>query len=191
MFRVIEVNPHGLKFSEEAVTQSMIDNNSYTLQNNNEVVDVIVRIFLVGTIDMGNSEDWQAEYIHTLEQTVKGMKTDKNCIIYVYNPRRKEGFDDNPEELEYQIKWELAHMELSNSIYMNILPDSKSPITLMELGIWSHIKDKLQVVCPKEFYRYENVRLVCEAYGIQYKNSTDEDWNEPERKINEFISEMF
>jgi hypothetical protein len=72
---------------------------------------------------------------------------------------------------------------------MYIIGTSKSPISLLEMGI--HIKDsKLIVVCEPEFYRYENVKKFllsdlkfkeAEKYftekGIEYRIITEDDIN--------------
>ena len=48
---------------------------------------------------------------------------------------------------------------------MNILANSKSPISLMEIGLFAK-EGKLMVFCPKTFYRYDNVRVVCNRYNV-------------------------
>lgn len=42
---------------------------------------------------------------------------------------------------------------------------SKSPITLLELGLFAK-SGKLYVVCTEGFYRYDNVRITCAKYGV-------------------------
>jgi hypothetical protein len=127
--------------------------------------DKDLKIFLAGTIDMGSSPNWQEEIISVMNEALLGGM-DK----VIYNPRRSsfEGID-----LEEQIKWELHHLDKSRVIIMNILPGSKSPISLMELGLYAN-SGKLLVCCPKEFYRYENVRIVCEKYKIPLFNNIGE-----------------
>lgn len=44
-------------------------------------------------------------------------------------------------------------------------PGSKSPITLLELGLFAK-RGKLHVVCTDGFYRYDNVRITCAKYGV-------------------------
>jgi len=126
------------------------------------------RIFLAGTIDNGESENWQEKICKHFESE----EIDKDVIIY--NPRRSK-WDPKKEELENQINWELKALENSNIIIMNILGTSKSPISLMELGLF-HENPGLYVFCPEEFYRFTNVKVVCEKYGIKlYKNNNIED----------------
>ena len=129
-----------------------------------------VTFFLAGTIDNGSSVDWQSE----LE------KYSDEIGVSVFNPRRKKwNASVDSKEIEAQIDWELDHLEMADYIIMNILGDSKSPISLMEIGLFAR-SGKLIVFCPKTFYRYDNVRVVCEKYGVRlysvedYKNNIDE-----------------
>jgi hypothetical protein len=139
-----------------------IDNSIYTV---NGVVPL--NLFLGGTIDNGDSENWQQQLIDELDLC------DTVHPIMIYNPRREEW---NPSEgekgLENQIKWELHHLERANLIIMNILSNSKSPISLMEIGLFAR-KNKLLVFCQKDFYRYKNVEVVCQQCNIPLFNTND------------------
>lgn len=119
-----------------------------------------IKMFLAGTIDMGNSEDWQSSFSKSIVKDFylynPGIK------LSIYNPRRDKF--DKSSEIE-QIKWEMERLDHSDIIVMNFLSDSKSPVTFLELGLYSNT-GKLIVVCPKEFYRYQNVRLTCLKYHI-------------------------
>jgi hypothetical protein len=117
-------------------------------------------IFLAGTIDDGKSEDWQSKLIEEFSE----------YNITILNPRRNNWGDLSDNELRKQITWELDHLEKADIIFMYIIGTSKSPISLLEMGI--HIKDsKLIVVCEPEFYRYENVRITCEYYNAELYDS--------------------
>ena len=117
-------------------------------------------IFLAGTIDDGKSEDWQSKLIKEFSE----------YNITILNPRRNNWGDLSDNELRKQITWELDHLEKADIIFMYIIGTSKSPISLLEMGI--HIKDsKLIVVCEPEFYRYENVRITCEYYNAELYDS--------------------
>jgi hypothetical protein len=129
------------------------------------VIPGAATIFLAGTIDGGNSIDWQAEAASLLEA---GMK---NCILY--NPRQKEWHPEREGEMDYQVGWELGHLEKADFILMNFLPGSQSPITLLELGLFAR-SGKLHVVCPKEYYRYDNVRITCGRYSVPVYASLEE-----------------
>ena len=128
--------------------------------------DERLSIFLAGTIDNGDSENWQ-------EQVIENFKF--NSKVKFYNPRRKQ-WDPCPDdsELIYQIHWEQEYLDKADLIIMSISDDSKSPISLLELGLYA--KDqKMVVFCNDKFYRYMNVKLTCEKYNIPlYKNSIEE-----------------
>ena len=126
-----------------------------------------LNIFLGGTIDNGDSFDWNSELIKELNEV------DTTHPIMIYNPRRIEwNKDADKDELRKQIDWELYHLERADIIVMNILPNSKSPISLMELGLFAKEK-KMIVFCGEKFYRYENVRMTCERYGVPFFNTND------------------
>lgn len=122
-------------------------------------------IFLAGTIDNGNSENWQMKVIESLEKT--------DLSLEIYNPRRKN-WNPNPskEDMEYQIKWEQEHLDKANLIVMVLLDNSKSPITLLEMGLYAK-SNKLIVFCTDKFYRWDNVRLTCDKYNIPLYQTTD------------------
>ena len=44
-------------------------------------------------------------------------------------------------------------------------PETKSPITLLELGLYAR-SGKLVVCCPHGFWRRGNVDIVCDRYGV-------------------------
>ena len=116
-------------------------------------------IFLAGTIDNGYSLNWQDKVICEL------INLDVSCEVF--NPRR-EHWNPNPtkEEMEKQIKWEQEHLDKADIIIMVLLDDSKSPISLLELGLYAK-SNKLIVFCTPNFYRWDNVRLTCKKYNIE------------------------
>ena len=122
-------------------------------------------VFLAGTIDNGDSLNWKNKTI--IELMNLGIND-----IEIYNPRR-EHWNPNPskEEMECQIKWEQEYLDKADFIAMVLLDDSKSPISLLELGLYAK-SNKLIVFCTPDFYRWDNVRLTCEKYNIQLVEST-------------------
>ena len=122
------------------------------------------KIFLAGTIDMGNSRDWQMELYDRFS------RMDGRDILF--NPRQEHWDASRPGEMDYQVRWELDHLEEADMIIMYILGASKSPISLLEMGL--HAKSgKMHVICEKDFYRYDNVRITCEYYGVPLYNDLD------------------
>ena len=126
-------------------------------------------VFLAGTIDNGNSIDWQTH----ISNKVHEICDDE---IIFYNPRREDWdttWGENSKELINQINWELDHLEKCDLIVMKLLSNSKSPISLLEIGLFSK-SNKLVVLCEKGFYRYTNVKIVCDRYGITMVNNEKE-----------------
>lgn len=135
----------------------------------NKYGDEIV-FFLAGTIDMGQSEDWQSEAVNSIEELYPN-----NIIL---NPRRTDWDSsweqkiDNPQFAE-QVNWELQGLEDADIIIFNFLKDSKSPISFLELGLCSDYSG-IYVCCPEGFYRKGNIDIVCQRYGIPVYENMDE-----------------
>lgn len=123
-------------------------------------------IFLAGTIDMGKSVDWQ-------KATIDWFKGKSDGKFMLFNPRRGKGLSGEMSDFEHQVNWELEHLERTDIIIMNILANSKSPITLLEMGLFMR-SGKLYVICEPGFYRYDNVRLTCARYGVPLYHNLDE-----------------
>jgi len=125
-------------------------------------------VFLAGSIDQNQAEDWQKQLIESLA----GIP----CVVL--NPRRKKWDSswvqsiDNPQFKE-QVEWELKGLENATVIAMCLTKDSKAPISLLELGL--HATDgKMLVFCPDGFYRKGNVDVVCARYGVPVFGDFDE-----------------
>jgi hypothetical protein len=117
-------------------------------------------VFLAGSIEMGVADDWQARMIALLDPGV-----------VVLNPRR-ENWDatwrqsiDEPKFRE-QVEWELDGLERADVIAIWFAPDTKAPITLLELGLFAR-SGKVLVGCPDGFWRKGNVEVVCARYGAR------------------------
>ena len=130
-------------------------------------------IFLAGSIEMGNAENWQ-------EELTKYFERDFN----IFNPRRDDWDSswkqsiDNPQFCE-QVNWELNALNKADLIIMYFDPNTKSPISLLELGLYATSK-KLHVICPEGFWRKGNVDIICKKYDIPLYET-----------INEFINKFF
>ena len=125
-------------------------------------------IFLAGSIEMGKAEDWQKELGNWL------MERNYN----IFNPRRDDwdsSWSQTYEDPQFsqQVKWELNALDNSDWIIMYLDPLTKSPISLLELGLFANSK-KLIVICPDGFWRKGNVEVVCSLYDIPLLNSIDE-----------------
>jgi len=118
-------------------------------------------VFLAGSIEMGTAEDWQSK--------VEKVLNDEEIVLL--NPRRGEwnnSWKSNIKNTKFreQVTWELDGLERADLIIMYFSPQTKSPISLLELGLFAH-QNKLVVCCPKGFWRKGNVDMVCERYKIK------------------------
>jgi hypothetical protein len=146
-------------------------------------------IFLAGSIDNGQAVNWQTEYATHLKKEGE----DNSLPIYVLNPRREDWNPNiDPSQptnyLTEQIDWELRAMESSDIIIFFFAKDSKSPISMLELGLnLSKNKEKLIVICEPGFYRRTNIVETCDHYGVKvYSNFLD-----IERVLNEQLENMY
>lgn len=130
----------------------------------------IPSLFLAGSIEMGKAEDWQTKFANELT----------SWNIAIFNPRRDDwdsSWEQSIKNQQFyeQVNWELDHIESTDFVVFYFDSTSKSPITLMELGICSTLKPDRNIVCgPDGFWRKGNVDMVCERYNIPCVNSLDE-----------------
>lgn len=124
-------------------------------------------IFLAGSIEMGAAVDWQT------------MLADEflGANITFYNPRREEWDSSWTQEITnpqfyQQVNWELNALDAADIIIMFFDPNTKSPISLLELGLYAS-SGKLLVCCPEGFWRKGNVDIVCDRYSIPTFNSLE------------------
>ena len=126
------------------------------------------KIFLGGSIEMGKAIDWQRELIERL----------RDEPITFLNPRRSDWDSSwtqeitNPQFRE-QVEWELNGLEVADIIVMVFDPNTMSPISLLELGLYASSK-KMVVICPEGFWRKGNVDIVCEKHNIKQVKDIDE-----------------
>lgn len=128
----------------------------------------IKQIFLAGSIEMGSASNWQEKVLKSLE----------NKRVIVLNPRRDhwdnswEQSINNPKFKE-QVLWELNGLEQSDIIVVYFDPATKSPVSLLELGLFSKHK-KIIVACPHGFWRKGNIDIVCEKFKIPLFESLED-----------------
>jgi hypothetical protein len=120
-------------------------------------------VFLAGSIEMGEAEEWQA--------MIEGELEDMDIIVL--DPRRDdwdptwEQSKDNPE-FRGQVEWELEGLLGADVVAIYFDPNTKSPITLLELGLLSDRPNQdILVCCPDGYWRKGNVDIVCEAFEIE------------------------
>lgn len=110
-------------------------------------------IFLAGSIDKKNETDWRINVINQLNQK-----------FHIYDPRIANHSKLTDNEMKYHVEWELNALGSADRIILNFLPNAKSPISLLELGMYVRSK-KLIVVCPTKFYKNQYVKTLCNKYN--------------------------
>lgn len=147
-------------------------------------------IFVAGSIEQGKAEEWQKEFF----SEIRKMRPAPNVALF--NPRREDWNADwdqsaDNKNLVEQIEWELEHLEKANLIVMYLQPDTKSPISLLELGLFAKevfaMKKQMIVLCPEGFYRKANVDVVCQYYDI----TTAKDMKDLIKKTKQKIKDFF
>jgi hypothetical protein len=125
-------------------------------------------VFLAGSIEMGAAVQWQKQLALLLSP----------LPITVNNPRRGEWDPTATQEAKNvafraQVEWELSALEKADVICFFFDVNTKSPVTLLELGLWAH-SGKVVVCCDRRYWRAGNVHIVCERYNIPYVESFGE-----------------
>jgi nucleoside 2-deoxyribosyltransferase-like protein len=117
-------------------------------------------VFLAGSIEMGSAVDWQSALTEALG--------DRDIVVL--NPRRDDwdaSWRQSIDEPRFraQVEWELDGLDRAHVIAMWFAPDTRAPITLLELGLHARA-GKLLVGCPDGYWRKGNVEVVCARFAI-------------------------
>lgn len=125
-------------------------------------------VFLAGSIEQGTAEDWQTTVAEALRE----------FEITVLNPRRDSWDATWRQDREFapfreQVEWELEAQEKSDLIAFYFSPSTRSPVTLLELGLAAGRRQSV-VCCPEGYWRRGNVDIVCARYGIAQVATLDD-----------------
>jgi len=129
-----------------------------------------VTVFLAGSIEMGAAEDWQTIVTNKMEEF--------EIPVTLFNPRR-DSWDSSWEQREsnpqfnQQVNWEMDKLNECDFIFMYFSPGTKSPISLLELGLHAD-SGKMIVCCPDEFWRKGNVEIVCSRHKIPLHDNIED-----------------
>jgi hypothetical protein len=131
-----------------------------------------ITIFAGGSIEMDMAKPWQRRLVSAFK--------DYDDVVII-NPRRTSWNNSwkqvaKDKNFRKQVEWELTGLEDCDLAIMYFDPATKSPISLLELGLfgtrsrWNpdtkKTLSKMHVVCPAPFWRKGNVDIVCERYDI-------------------------
>lgn len=123
-------------------------------------------IFLAGSIEQGKAEPWQEE----MSKFFAAMDH------HVFNPRREEwdsSWEHSPQNPQFyqQVMWEQTALEQADFVFFYFDPNTKSPITLLELGQCLGSRKRTFVVCPEGYWRRGNVQMMCDLYAVRFFDS--------------------
>jgi len=139
-------------------------------------------IFLAGSIEQNTAENWQEIIIEHID----------NQYINILNPRRKDWNSSWEEDIHNphfneQVQWELSGLERADIIAMYFDPKTKSPVSLIELGLFAH-SEKMIVCCPNGYWKKGNVDIICKKFDIPQVSNLDELINLIKTKTGHFKS---
>lgn len=109
--------------------------------------------FLAGSMDLQKEISWRDKIMKKISGNV-----------HFLDPTNKNHDSLSDKEMEEHITWELASMEFADKIILHFLPNAKSPISLVELGLYVK-SGKLIVMCSDDFYKSRYVNVLCKKYN--------------------------
>jgi hypothetical protein len=118
---------------------------------------------------MGMAENWQERVARALSEVGD---------VVLLNPRRHD-WDDSWDQaaadprFSEQVSWELDMLEAADLVVMYLAPGTRSPVSLLELGLCAR-SGKLRVCCPPGFWRRGNVEMVCQRHRVPLYETLDE-----------------
>lgn len=118
--------------------------------------------FLAGSMDFNESNSWRQKIMQEMKH-----------LVHFLDPTRIEHNDFSDSQMKEHIEWELDALNISDKIILNFKEDSKSPISLLELGMYVK-SSKLVVVCPSKFYQRRYINVLCNKYNTPFFDSFDE-----------------
>lgn len=127
------------------------------------------KVFMAGSIEMNTAVNWQERVLRDMV----GM----DHVLFM-NPRRSswdsswKQESSNPHFKE-QVTWELDRLDEADIIIFYFDGSTKSPITLLELGLHA-TTGRCIVCCPKEFWRRGNIEITCERHNIPLFDNYEE-----------------
>lgn len=120
-------------------------------------------VFLAGSIEQGAASFWQEVAAQQLLAARPG--------VLVANPRRESWnsqWDQTEDHAAFheQVTWELDHLERADQVLFVFEPGTRSPVTLLELGLMlGRSPGRVVVACPRAFWRSGNVWITAHRAG--------------------------
>jgi hypothetical protein len=131
-----------------------------------------IKIYLSGSIDLGNPIGWQEKFINGLTKLTDPVSGDdrfKGKSYCIFNPKmaitNPSPTLDN-QEFCGKVLWEYQMMAQSDLVFCNFMKKSKANSAVYGLLLNAQIPGKTIIRCPLEYCRYPMVKLISEAYQI-------------------------
>ncbi len=145
-------------------------------------IEYDVCVFLAGSIEMDTAEKWQ-------DRVAKEIQSSRTLVL---NPRRDDWDSSwtartSNKQFAEQVSWEHDGLHNSDIVFMYFDPKTKSPITLLELGLMAD-SGKLIVCCADDFWRKGNVEYICEEYGISLYTKMEDAIAELKERVKEYAN---
>ncbi len=105
------------------------------------------KLFIAGGIS--GCREWQSDLLHMLRFT-------NYCV---FNPRRENFPAGDRAELDFQIRWEHAHLAAADVVSFWFPPETLCPITLLELGKVAMSSSKMFVAAHPKYLRRDDVEI--------------------------------
>lgn len=119
------------------------------------------KIFLAGSMDNDNEENWRKETIDYINKSWFEDRTNTESIT-IYNPKRNEGWSVDLEN--EQATWNISMLNIADYIILYLTGDSVSPVSLLELGL--HARDKKLFLAINDDYLRKNIaKFYYSCYG--------------------------
>lgn len=126
-------------------------------------------IFLGGSIEMGEAENWQDRLVEAFSE--------HDNVVFI-NPRRDDwdaSWEQDPTpgtQFHEQVSWELESQDMCDLRVYYYADGTKSPITLLEMGLYSDWHNIVRV--SPNFWRYGNVIMTCEKTETPHVETFEE-----------------
>jgi hypothetical protein len=141
--------------------------------------DNAIRVFLAGSIEQGAAENWQQTLIQQIKESEQRIQNTYNYrlpSVEILNPCRDDWDSSwvqsiHNEQFNLQVTWELDCLERADHIYLRLCENTKSVISMLELGMFAQ-SGKLFVDCDEKFWRKGNVDVVCNRYDVETGSAT-------------------
>ena len=133
-------------------------------------------IFLGGSIEMGEAEDWQSYFKKKKKKTRAAISRMINWDIC--NPRRDDWDSSWKQSIEnpqfyQQVQWELTYLERCHYKVFYFAENTLSPITLLELGTF-HKSENVFMCASPNYLRLGNLQIYANRYNLHLYSTLDE-----------------